>query len=262
MSTKGEFYSVFKGDIIGREIIYLDSTTSTNDVAIEIARKREEAEGTVVIADMQTSGRGRHGRCWISPPGVNLYFTVLLKVPASQQVSIISLITAIAVVLAIRQQTGLNAQIKWPNDILINDKKAGGILVEMVFNRHTTANMLAVGIGVNVNMPPEALKDIRPLATSLKIEAGTSIDRVKLLGKILAELERIYKILLNGNKKTLIKEWLRLNCTIGKKVSVQTSEGIITGLAEDIGDEGELYVRVSSEKIETVRAGDVTILKN
>jgi len=258
-----EIYSVFKGDIIGREIIYFDSTTSTNDAAIEIAREREYPEGIVIVAEMQTDGKGRLGRRWVSPPGVNLYFTVLLKAlfPPTQ-VSIITLAAAVAAVSAIREHAGLNAQIKWPNDILVNNKKTGGILVEMTYNKHSPC-MLAVGIGINVNMSLDALThEIRPFATSLKIEKGDSIDRAKLLGKILAELEKIYKILLNGNKRALIKEWLRLNCTIGKKIAVRTPEGIITGIAEGISNNGELFVRLLSGKVETVRAGEVTILKD
>jgi BirA family biotin operon repressor/biotin-[acetyl-CoA-carboxylase] ligase len=254
--------SIFKGDIIGREIIFYDSITSTNNRAIEIGQQREDPDGIVVVADMQTQGRGRLGRSWISPAGVNLYFTVLLCPPCSQEeASMITLAAPVAIVSAIRTHTGLTAEIKWPNDILISGKKTGGILIEMKRIKNNTY-LLAVGVGINVNMSPHALpSEIRPFTTSLKMERGESVNRLTLLGKALFELEQTYKILLHSNKRALINEWLRLNSTIGKKVSVQVQERIISGTAESINEKGELLVKLSSGEIETLRAGDVTILK-
>ncbi len=253
---------MFKGDIIGKEVIFFESTTSTNDKAIDIGRKRDNPEGIVVIADEQSLGKGRFGRTWISPPGVNLYFTVLLRPPIlSRDASILTLVAAVAVAGAIRVYSGLCAEIKWPNDILINGKKTGGILVDMKSDK-TPIFILAIGIGVNVNMSLDKLTDdIRPFTTSLKAETGKSIDRITLLNRILAEMERYYKILLNGNKRALINEWLRLNSTIGNKVKVQNQQRIISGTAKGIDDTGQLILRLSSGKIETVCAGEVTILK-
>ncbi len=253
--------AVFKGDIIGREIIFFESTTSTNDRAIEIGHQRESPEGIVVIADAQSHGKGRLGRNWISPPGVNLYFTVLLRPPfLPKEASILTLMAAVAVVSAIREDIGLNAGIKWPNDILINGKKAGGILLEMKSDMDRI-NLAALGIGVNVNMSLSLLtKDVRLLATSLKKESGRYIDRNKLLGEILAKLEYWYKIILKGDKRVLINEWLHLNSTIGNNVMVQIQDRVISGIAEGISDEGELIVRLSTGEHEIVSAGDVTIL--
>ena len=255
--------SIFQGGIIGREIIFFESVPSTNDKALEIGRQKEDPEGIVVIADSQTHGKGRLGRRWISPPGVNLYFTVLLKPPFSPKESfILVLAAAVAAATAIREYTGLDARIKWPNDILINNRKSCGILTEMKSGKDRI-NLMAVGIGINVNMLPDAFTDdIKPFTTSLKIESGSSFDRDKLLGKILAELGNAYKNLLTGNKRALINEWLRLNCTIGNEISVQSRTGIISGIAAGINDNGELLVRPSSGEIKRVSAGDVTILKN
>jgi BirA family biotin operon repressor/biotin-[acetyl-CoA-carboxylase] ligase len=254
--------NVFKGEIIGREVIYFDSITSTNDKAFEIGMQKENPEGIIIIADAQSRGKGRLDRGWISPPGVNLYFSVVLKPPFSpKESSILTLAAAVAVVAAIREYTGLNAHIKWPNDILINGKKTGGILMEMKSYKDRI-NLLVVGTGINVNMPLDAFtKDIRGFATSLKIESGSSVDRVKLLRQILAEMENAYKILLNSNKRALINEWLRLNCTIGNEVAVRDQARVISGIANGINDKGELLVRLKSGKIETVSAGEVTILK-
>lgn len=257
-----EVKAIFKGDIIGKEIIFFQSTTSTNDKAIEIAEKVEDLEGVVIIADAQERGRGRFGRTWVSPPGVNLYFTILLKPPFHpKEATLLTLMSAIATASAIREHTGLNASIKWPNDILIGDKKVGGILLEMKSHMDRVI-FVAIGIGVNVNMPLDMLpEDIRIFTTSLKEEKGESIDRVKLLGCMLSKLEYWYKILLKDNKKILINEWLRLDSTTGRNVEVQTAKGIISGIAGGIDNEGALIIRLSSGVTERVCAGEVTVLK-
>jgi BirA family biotin operon repressor/biotin-[acetyl-CoA-carboxylase] ligase len=165
------------------------------------------------------------------------------------------------VATAIRDYTGLEAEIKWPNDILVNGKKTGGILIEMKSDKDLLY-FLAIGIGVNVNMSPDALtEDIRPFATSLKAEIGKSIDKITLLSQILAEMEKYYKILLNGNKRALINEWLGLNSTIGKKVKIENQDRTMSGTAEGLDENGQLVIRLSSGKVETVSAGEVTILK-
>lgn len=254
---------MFRGEFIGKEIIFFESVASTNDTAMAIAGKRDNPEGTVVIADEQSRGRGRFGRTWISPPGVNIYCTVLLRPPIlSRKASILTLVTAVAVTEAVREYSGLNAEIKWPNDILINGKKTGGILIEMKTDRNQRY-LLAVGIGVNVNMSLDALPDgIRPFTTSLREESGKVIDRITLLSQILAELEECYKILLNGDKRALINEWLRLNCTIGNKVKIQNQDNVISGTADGIDGDGHLKVKLASGETETVSAGEVTILKD
>jgi BirA family biotin operon repressor/biotin-[acetyl-CoA-carboxylase] ligase len=253
--------NIFRGEIIGQEIILLDSTTSTNDVAIEIGSKEKTPEGTVIIADEQKSGRGRFGRNWISPPGVNLYFTVILKPTLlPENISIITLAAAVAVASSVREYTGLGAEIKWPNDILIHGRKIGGILVEMK-SMGKQIDLMNIGIGLNVNMQLDIIpEDIRPFTTSLKTESKTDIDRCGLLNAILSKLEQIYKMILNGDKQTLINEWIRLNCTIGKEVSVQGQNSIIRGVADSVNDKGELLIRLESGKIETVNSGEVKIL--
>jgi BirA family biotin operon repressor/biotin-[acetyl-CoA-carboxylase] ligase len=260
--------SAFKGGTIGREIIFFESVDSTNDAAVEIGAQREDPEGIVVVADSQRSGRGRLGRSWISPPGGNLYFTLLLR-PSfpPREAPLLTLMAAVAVVSAIREHPGLSAVIKWPNDILVGDKKTGGILMEMRSDANRI-NILALGIGVNVNLFPKMLPEgVREVTTTLKQEAGRSIDRGKLFGVMLSSLEHWYKILLNGDKRALINEWLSLDSTIGRKVKVERTglseeDKIISGIAEGINDDGQLLIRLSSGKIERVSAGDVTILKN
>lgn len=262
MLSKEKVVNAFRGTIVGREIIYFDSTASTNDTAFEIARGRENPGGLVIVADSQTRGRGRMGRRWISPPGVNLYFTVVLNSPFSpEESSIFVIASAVAAAEAIRKYAGLNATIKWPNDIMINGRKTGGILVEMKSGT-TTENLVAIGFGLNVNMTINAVtQDIRPFTTSFMIESGCPIDRMNVFGGVLAEMENAYKFLLKGNKRALINDWLRLNSTIGNKIAVQTHDYVIRGIAHAVNEKGELLVRLASGEMKTVSAGDVTILK-
>ncbi len=275
--TDEEVSSVFQGDIIGKEVIFFHVTSSTNEKAMErgqfLSRRKHLPsthdknehiiEGTVIIADSQTQGKGRLGRTWISPPGVNLYFTILLEPPISvRESSLITLMAAVSVVTAIRDSLGLQAVIKWPNDILIGDKKTGGILTEMKSDTDRI-NFLAVGIGINVNMSRKTLPGhLKNIATSLKDESGHQINRVEFLGEILRRFENLYKILLRGKKTYIVNEWLRLNSTIGRRVRVHKRERIITGFAKGIGNDGELILRIAPGKVEKVYAGEVTILKN
>ncbi|RJQ54809.1 MAG: biotin--[acetyl-CoA-carboxylase] ligase [Nitrospiraceae bacterium] len=262
MFTKEKINNLFKGEIIGKEIIFLESATSTNDVAAEVGRKREDPEGIVIIADAQTRGRGRLGRAWISPPGVNLYFTVLLKPPFSPaEAPFLTLTAAVAVAASVRRHTGLKAEIKWPNDIYFNSKKAGGILLEMKADKDRIS-LLSVGVGLNVNMSMNELpEEITSLSTSLKAENRRPVDRTGLLGAILAEMERAYKILLQGNKRALINEWIHLNCTLGHEIIAKDRDRVISGTAENINDRGELIVRMPDGGTEILNAGEVTVLK-
>lgn len=262
MTVLDEFRNTYRGDVIGKEVIVLESTVSTNDMAREICRTSESPEGIVVVADEQTGGRGRFGRRWISPPGMNLYCSVILRPgTGAGDMQLSALAAAAAVASAIREEAGILAEIKWPNDVLVNGRKVCGILAEMR-SAGSDPGPVIVGIGVNVNMDPDAFgDDLRGHASSLKIEKGCMLDRGSLLTAILSRLEGLYKILLNGDKAAVIHEWNRLNCTLGRRVSVLEQERIITGTAENINERGELLVRIAPGVIETVSAGDVTILE-
>lgn len=261
--TEEKVKKLFKGDIVGKEIIFFQSTTSTNDKALEIGQKLKDPEGILVVADAQTRGRGRFGRQWLSPPNTNLYFSLLLKPPFYQKdIPILTLMSVVASASAIREFAGINAAIKWPNDIMVRDKKVGGILTEA---KSEGGNIIfvVIGIGINVNIPLNILpKDLRAFTTSLKEEYGRPVDRTQLLGVILGKLEYWYKILLKGNKRVLINEWLMLNSTIGRSVKVQSSDGVISGIAEGIDSEGSLIIRLPSGDMKKVYAGEVTMLKD
>ncbi len=247
---------------LGKKVVFLDSAGSTNDEAMKIASGSDEPEGIVVVVDSQTGGRGRMGRRWVSPSGVNLYFTLILK-PAltPDEAPVLTLMAAVAAVSAVREFTGINAEIKWPNDIMVNGKKAGGILLDMKAGPDKI-KIVAVGIGINVNMDTALLpEDIQSISTSLRLEAGRSIDRAELLGKILEKADEWYRVILKGEKATLLDEWRFLSSTIGEDISVKMHDKIISGAAEDIDEKGALIVRLASGALQTVCAGDVTILK-
>jgi len=262
MNFKERIREISIGGTIGSRIIFLDSASSTNDVAFEIGGKPDIPEGTVVVSDSQTHGRGRMGRQWKSPPGTNLYFTVLLSPTLDPRESqLISLMAAAAVASAIRDNSQLKAEIKWPNDILVNNRKTGGILTESKI-KGSKISLIALGIGINVNMTNDELGDLSTIATSLMIEKGSKVDRVMLLGRILQELEHYYKILLDGNKGALINDWLRLNSTIGNYVQIRSGEETISGYAEGLTENGELIVRKPSGEFREVHQGEVTLIKN
>lgn len=260
-----ELAPVFREGIFKRVVFY-ESTTSTNDRAMEIGDQEKDADGVVVVADTQTRGRGRHGRSWISPPGVNLYFTVLLRPPLPpDRASLFIVMAAVAVTSALRRYTGLDVRIKWPNDMLIKGRKVGGILMELRSDRERI-NFVAMGIGINVNLTPDIPEGQMILpATSLKEEGGRDLNRAELLREALIELGYRYKLLVEGNRESLINEWIDLDSTIGNRVRVQnmalTASEVKVGIAEGIDEYGRLILRLASGRFETINAGDVTILK-
>jgi BirA family biotin operon repressor/biotin-[acetyl-CoA-carboxylase] ligase len=245
-----------------REIIYLDSTTSTNDYARLVSAEKEDPHGIVVVADTQSHGRGRLGREWVSPPRVNLYFTIIV-VPGKRMANphLIGLAAAVAAASGIRNTGGLDAQIKWPNDIMIKGRKTGGVLAETSFRGDRL--YIFIGIGLNVNMPESLMpQDIRPLATSLMIESGRNVDRLELLLEVLRRFDISYEMLTQKGAESVIAQWKSMNCTLGRQISVKTAEGVINSTATGITSRGELIVELPSGEKEYLRAGDVTILKD
>ena len=248
-----------KTRVIGREIHFFPETASTNTLAMEMAFKGA-IEGTVVVAEMQTAGRGRLGRKWISPKG-NLYFSMILRpdIPM-HKAPLITLMGAAAAASVIRKTCGLDAGIKWPNDILISGKKVSGLLTEMSAEQDRIRH-LVLGIGVDVNVPPDELPpEIRTHATTLSEESGKKIDRNILLRELLAGLDHAYQVFLN-DPSAILREWESLNVTVGNRVRISGAGETLEGLAQGIDYEGRLVMRLDDGTIRTVAAGDVTILK-
>ena len=246
--------------VIGRPVLHHAEAHSTNAIALELAQQGA-AEGTVVIAEQQTAGKGRLGRTWISPRG-NLYFSVILRpAVAMRKAPLVSLMGAVAVASAVRERLGLTAGIKWPNDILIEGKKFSGILTEMSAEPDRVRH-LVLGIGVNVNMDLDGLPpEVRRQATSLAAEAGTPVDRTRLFADLLESLDLWYERFL-AREGAALDAWRELNVTLGRTVSVAGPDGTIQGLARDVDGEGRMLVVLSDGTTRSVASGDVTINKN
>jgi BirA family biotin operon repressor/biotin-[acetyl-CoA-carboxylase] ligase len=244
---------------IGRELYLYAEAGSTNTLAMEMAAKGVP-EGTTLIAEVQTGGKGRLGRTWISPKG-NLHLSVVLRPDLpTHKAPLITLMGAVTVARAIRTAYNIPAAIKWPNDILVAGRKVCGLLTEMSAEQDRIRHIV-LGIGVNVNMPLADLPpDVRESATTLAAAAGKSIDRTVLLRQILRELEQRYTAFLKSEDDVL-REWKALNMTIGSRVAVSGFREILEGIAQGIDPEGRLIIRQDDGTTHAVAAGDVTILK-
>jgi BirA family biotin operon repressor/biotin-[acetyl-CoA-carboxylase] ligase len=244
---------------IGRDIRLVAQTASTNTLAMELA-SQGAPEGTVVVAETQTAGKGRLGRAWISPRG-NLYCSIILRpnVPISKA-PLITLMGAVATASAIRTACRLPASIKWPNDILLSARKAAGLLTELSAEPDRIRHIV-LGIGVDVNMELEELPAaIRDITTTLSREAGKKIDRIALLREMLRSLEHWYGEFIR-NDRAVLKEWEALNVTTGNRVAVSGAGESLEGLAQGIDNEGRLLIKSDDGVVRTVAAGDVTLLK-
>jgi BirA family biotin operon repressor/biotin-[acetyl-CoA-carboxylase] ligase len=240
---------------IGKKISSFQETVSTNAVAFRMAEDGEE-EGSVVIAECQTGGKGRLGRSWTSPSGVNLYCSVILRPPikpvAAPQLTFLSVI---AVARAIELSTSLQTRIKWPNDILVEGKKAAGLLNEMSAETDKV-NFVILGIGVNLNMTREQFPDnLRHPATSLFIESGVKVDRTCFVRIMLQELDSLYATFLSEGYDPARKEWLERSRLEGAVVTVADSGKVRRGRVTGIDEYGALLL----DSGEQILSGDVVI---
>jgi BirA family transcriptional regulator, biotin operon repressor / biotin---[acetyl-CoA-carboxylase] ligase len=244
---------------IGRDIRVFQETTSTNDVIEKLARDGVR-EGVVVFAESQTRGRGRLARRWVSPPKLGLWFSILLRPDLRpQEATRLTVASATALRRAIQSQTGLQPEIKWPNDILIRGRKVAGILTELSAELDQV-NHLVLGIGVNVNLNPADLPaELRKLATSLKAELGSPVSRPALAVAILRELDHDYARVVSGQFTTVADEWERHGTTIGHEAVIRVGKREIRGRAETLGEDGELLVRTDHGHLERIVGGDVTL---
>jgi BirA family biotin operon repressor/biotin-[acetyl-CoA-carboxylase] ligase len=250
-----------KTKVVGRDIRVFEETTSTNDVIEKLARDGVK-EGVVVFAETQTKGRGRLGRKWMSPTHKGLWFSVLLRPELTpQETTQLTVASATALRRALKNVTGLVADIKWPNDLLIRGKKVVGILTEMSAEVDRVRHVI-LGIGVDVNQDAaEFPAELRKIATSLKVEAGEEISRAELATEILRELDFDYARICGGKFSAVADEWEAGCATIGNHVSVQMGARQIRGCAEALDDDGALLVRTEHGHLERVIGGDVTLEK-
>lgn len=232
---------------------------STNVEAARLAQAGAP-EGTVVIADAQTAGRGRLGRTWHSPPGTGLWLSVVLRPPLPPAAcSGITLTAGVAVAAAIEQVTGLQPGIKWPNDLLIGDRKVCGILTEIAAEWDKVHHLI-LGIGINVNQTEaDVPADLRGSAGSLRLARGERVSRRALCIAVLDELARRYPAFEQHGFAAARDEWLRRSITIGRPVVARSAGGAVSGIAEDVDDDGALIVREASGAGVRVTSGEVTL---
>lgn len=237
----------------GCEIVYLAETDSTNRQARMLAREGAK-HGTLVLADRQTAGRGRRGRSWISPAGEGVFMSLIVRpeVEASQAAKM-SLALALAVAKAIRQETGLDARIKWPNDIVIRGRKICGLLLEMEGAQDGMLSIVA-GVGINVHQT-QFEEEIAHTASSLDLLAGKRISRSAIVRAFLMEFERVLAL----SDEEMMQEYRALSATIAQRVQVIALDGTCTGTARGITESGSLLVEDESGEMREVLAADVSV---
>jgi len=248
-----------QGSMFGRSFRYYDEIESTNVEAKELAMAGAP-EGTVVIAELQRAGRGRLGRRWTSPAGKGLLFSVILRptLPMSRA-HMLTIVAAVAAARGIEAQTDAAVRIKWPNDLFVGDRKAGGILLE-VAGEQDVVEWVIVGIGINVNTEYAELPvDLRRTATSLKMATGDPVDRSELLARILLALETAYKEAQKHGFDRALSEFRQRDYLLKRSVSVQTREGSVIGEATGIDNQGALLVQLPHRHVRRFHSGDVTL---
>lgn len=234
---------------------YFPLTDSTNDQARKLAAENAP-EGTIVVAETQTKGRGRLDRTWHSPPGAGLYFSIILRPKLDPfLIPTLTIMAGVAVAQAIERTTGIITQVKWPNDILIKERKAGGILAECHLGQQSA---VVLGIGLNTHLqekdfPPE----LQQKATSLAAHAGGNICRVTLLQSILKSLESWYLELARGTTAAVIGAFRERCPLIGLQARIRCGEEIRAGLVVDVDEQGCLLLQDASGHIRTILSGEV-----
>ena len=244
-----------KTKIIGKKILYFDKIQSTNLYAKQLIDQNIE-NGTIVISDVQTGGRGRKNRSWVSPSG-GLWFSVILYPDIAPRCGmVITMAASISVSKAIREITGLKTRIKWPNDILLKNKKVCGILTELNADLNKIIYAI-VGIGVNVNNKIENQLD--DIAISLKQVVDSEISRDELLKSILKNFDMNYNRLKKNDFEYIKKIWLSYANIIGKKVRINDYKTVMEGVVKDIDDNGYLILNTNSGIINVIN-GDIKYL--
>lgn len=255
---KTEILNCLKTQKMGQHVIYKESTDSTNQDALELGEKGAE-EGTLVVADCQKAGKGRRGRSWVSPAGTNIYFTLLLK-PSFKpdKAPTLTLVMALSVAQALKQETGIEAGIKWPNDLVLNGKKICGILTEMTL-KQTKIQAVVIGVGINVgqmNFP----KELTDKAASLEMECGIKVQRAPLIARIMECFEKNYDIYRRDENLAGLKKAYE-ECLVNRNQSVRVLDpaGEYDGIARGIHENGELLVELADGTCRQVYAGEVSV---
>ncbi|SHI42493.1 BirA family transcriptional regulator, biotin operon repressor / biotin-[acetyl-CoA-carboxylase] ligase [Dethiosulfatibacter aminovorans DSM 17477] len=257
--TEEEVKKHVTADVMGRKIVHFDSVDSTNTAAKELADKGEE-HGTVIIGEEQTAGKGRLGRSWVSPKYKGIWFSFILRPEINPM--LIAKVTQVAAAAVVKagDEMGFDFKVKWPNDIIMNDKKVCGILTEMSAELNQI-NYVIPGIGINANLDIEDFdKELKEKASSIKIESGKAVDRKELVGRIINNFEELYdSFMADGKGIDSIRICRDKSILIGREVRVirggQTAEARVL----DLNDDGELVVEWEGGRIEKLFSGEVSV---
>lgn len=256
--TAEEISSGLPTKVLGKKIYYRDQVSSTNEWAIELAHAGAE-EGTLVVTEQQTGGRGRRGRPWFSPPRMGVWMSIVLRpqLPPSSAPQL-TLVAAVALFRALSTLTGKRAGIKWPNDILLEEKKCCGILTEMHAD-HDRIHHIVIGIGINVNQQAEDFPaELRETAVSLRMVKGEPLRRAPVIQQVLADFEPLYEeYVREGGFAALREAWKEGSITLGKEVRAITPRGEIIGQAMDIDEEGALIVQKTDGTLERIHSAEI-----
>lgn len=246
-------------NFIGRQIHYQESVESTQRIAHKLASE-EAPEGTVVIAEEQTSGRGRMNRQWHSPKYTGVWMSLIIRpnIPLIKAPQL-TLLSAVAIVQAVEEITGLYPQIKWPNDILVNGKKVTGILTELQAEADQIHSII-IGIGINVNQKKDDFpEELRDKASSLLIESGKLISRSTLIRNVFKHFEKLYKLYLDQGFLPIKLLWEGCAISIGKKIKARTLSAVLVGKALGITDEGVLMLEDGDGTIHHIYSADIEL---
>ncbi|OPY10895.1 MAG: Bifunctional ligase/repressor BirA [Syntrophus sp. PtaB.Bin001] len=250
-----------KTSLIGQgPIAYFRKTDNTNNQAKVLAYDGTP-EGTLVIAEEQSEGRGRRGRTWFSPPGQGIYATVVLRplIPLNEAPKL-TVLAAVATADALEGSTGLPVRIKWPNDILVRDRKMAGILTE-IGTEMDLVDFAVIGMGLNVNIPELSFPDnLRTPATSILIESGQTFPRVRLLQSWLEALEKYYDLFRRGSFDVILSRWKLLTDILGKRIAVDLPGRQYAGEVQEVDENGVLILREPDGTFQRIFSGDITQL--
>lgn len=256
MFSKTDISKGLRTTLVGKKFFIFDRIDSTNTCAKTLAEAGAD-EGSVVIAEYQTKGKGRFGRSWKAEPEKNLLFSILLRPQVKKdQSGLLTFYAATAVARAIESITGSKVECKWPNDLLINGKKVCGILIENSLVEDCVSYSV-IGIGLNVNQKLFS-DEIKDKATSLARELDHDIDRTAMLKLILEEIDKLYPDVKQTNYDFILKEWKERCTMFGKPITITQGPISTTGIALELSSDGGLVVETSNG-IKTIHAGDVTL---
>jgi BirA family transcriptional regulator, biotin operon repressor / biotin---[acetyl-CoA-carboxylase] ligase len=248
--------------VMGRQAVRVLQETDSTNLQAKIMAGRKAAEGTLIVADAQTLGRGRRGRTWHSPPGRNIHASLILRPKlAPSQAPQVTLMAAVALARTLEVSAALDAKIKWPNDVMVGGKKIAGILTEISTDMESV-DYVVVGFGINVNMrKSEMPQALRPIATSILMEKGTETSRAHLLCTLMENIEAAYDLLNDQGFGPVMQQWRSMTDIIGQRVCVDVMGRRHTGTVEAVDDDGVLILKDNQGVLHRILSGDVTRLR-